>query len=37
MIVDAWRRSEDLGVAYPELKVKDIEAGKADPFESLTY
>ena len=37
MIVDAWHRSEDLGVAYPELKVKDIEAGKADPFESLTY
>jgi len=37
MIIDAWHRSEDLGVAYPEKKVKDIEAGKVDPFESLAY
>jgi hypothetical protein len=37
MIVDAWHYSATLGVAYPEMKVKDIEAGKADPLESLRY
>jgi hypothetical protein len=37
MIVDAWRHSADLGVAYPEMKVSDIEAGKADPYEELSY
>lgn len=37
MIVDAWHHSETLGVGYPEKKVSDIEAGKADPYESLTY
>jgi hypothetical protein len=37
MIIDAWHHSADMGVAYPEKTVKDIEAGKVDPFESLTY
>jgi hypothetical protein len=37
MIVDAWHASDNLGVGYPEMKVTDVEAGKADPFESLAY
>lgn len=37
MIIDAWHRSADMTVAYPEKKVSDILAGKADPYESLTY
>jgi hypothetical protein len=28
MIVDAWRASEDMGVGYPAISVRDIEAGK---------
>ncbi len=28
MIVDAWRASVDMGVGYPEIKVRDIEAGR---------
>jgi hypothetical protein len=35
MIVDAWRRSADMSVGWPEKKVSDVEAGKADPYESL--
>jgi hypothetical protein len=37
MIVDAWHTSETLSVGYPEMKVKDVEAGKADPLENLRY
>jgi hypothetical protein len=37
MIVDAWHQSETLGVGYPEKKVKDVLAGKADPVEDLRY
>ncbi len=37
MIIDAWHHSDALGVGYPEKKVTDIEAGKADPYEELTY
>lgn len=37
MIIDAWHHSDTLGVGYPEMKVSDIEAGKVDPYESLTY
>lgn len=37
MIIDAWKKSEDMSVAYPEVKVKDVLAGKADPYERLTY
>ena len=37
MIVDAWHYSDSLGVGYPEKKVTDIEAGKVDPYEELTY
>jgi len=37
MIVDAWHDSGTLGVGYPEMRVQDIEAGKADPLESLRY
>ncbi len=37
MIVDAWHHSDELGVGYPEKKVSDVEAGKADPYEQLTY
>jgi hypothetical protein len=35
MIVDAWRHSATLSVGWPAVKVADIEAGKADPYESL--
>jgi len=28
MIVDAWRASADMGVGYPMILVRDIEAGK---------
>lgn len=28
MIVDAWRASTDMGVGYPAISVRDIEAGK---------
>lgn len=27
MVVDAWRASEDMGVGYPVIAVRDIEAG----------
>jgi hypothetical protein len=37
LIVDAWHHSETLGVGYPEKKVKDVLAGKADPVEDLRY
>ncbi len=37
MIIDAWKKSADMGVAYPEVKVKDVLDGKADPYESLAY
>ena len=37
MIVDAWRASAGLSVGYPETKVSDVEAGKADPYASLSY
>jgi len=37
MIVDAWRLSDTLGVGYPEKKVSDVEAGRADPYEELSY
>jgi hypothetical protein len=28
MVVDAWRASADMGVGYPAISVRDIEAGK---------
>ena len=28
MIIDAWRASADMGVGYPAIPVRDIEAGK---------
>lgn len=37
MIVDAWNKSGEMGVGYPEIKVADILAGKADPYETLSY
>ena len=37
MIVDAWRASENGTVGYPAKKVSDIEAGKVDPYEDLSY
>jgi hypothetical protein len=37
MIIDAWKHSETLSVGWPEKKISDIEAGKADPYEELTY
>jgi hypothetical protein len=37
MIIDAWHHSEALGVGYPEKNVTDIEAGKYDPYDELTY
>ena len=35
MIADAWIASEDAKIGYPALAVKDIEAGKVDPFDPL--
>jgi len=35
MTVEAWRASGGMTVGYPQLRVSDIEAGRADPFESL--
>jgi hypothetical protein len=37
MIVDAWNKSTDLGVGYPETKVSDVLAGKADPYATLSF
>jgi len=37
MIVDAWHASETGTVGYPAAKVSDIEAGKVDPFDELSY
>jgi hypothetical protein len=37
MIAAAWRASENQTVAYPPVKVTDVEAGKADPYELLAY
>ena len=37
MIVDAWHESETQSVGYPPVKVTDVEAGKADPYASLSY
>lgn len=37
MIIDAWKKSAELGVAYPEVKVKDVLDGQMDPYESLSY
>jgi hypothetical protein len=28
MVIDAWRTSTDVGVGYPHVKVRDVEAGK---------
>jgi len=35
MIVSAWRGSEKATVGWPVLRVDDVLAGKADPFDSL--
>jgi hypothetical protein len=35
MTVEAWRASGAMTVGYPQLKVSDVEAARADPFESL--
>jgi hypothetical protein len=35
MIIDAYHHAADLGVNYPEVKVSEIEAGRADPTEAL--
>jgi hypothetical protein len=35
MIIDAYHHAADLGVGYPEVKVSEIEAGKADPADAL--
>jgi hypothetical protein len=37
MIVDAWHESDEQSVGYPPVKVSDVEAGKADPYEALSY
>ena len=37
MIVDAWHESDKLAVGYPPVNVTDVEAGKADPYEALSY
>ena len=37
MIVDAWKLSATLSVGWPATKVSDVEAGKADPYERLSY
>ena len=35
MIVDAWRASQDAVVGYPQVKVRDVEAGKVMPLAEL--
>ena len=37
MIVDAWHESDKLAVGYPPVNVTDVEAGKTDPYEALSY
>lgn len=31
MVIDAWHRSGEMSVGYPEKKIADIESGKIDP------
>lgn len=35
MTIDAWRASADASVGYPAVKVADVLAGRADPFNAL--
>jgi hypothetical protein len=35
MIIDAWRASAEGEVGFPAVKVSDVLAGRADPFDSL--
>jgi hypothetical protein len=35
MIIDAWKKSADMSVGYPEKKVSEIIGGGADPLDSL--
>ena len=35
MVVDAWRASPDATVGYPNVKLRDVEAGKVLPIEEL--
>jgi hypothetical protein len=37
MVVDAWHASDSESVGYPAVKVSDVEAGEADPYDALTY
>ena len=32
MIVDAWRASAKTKVGYPGVSLRDVEAGKVDPY-----
>jgi hypothetical protein len=36
MVIDAWHKSAEMSVGYPEKKVADILAGTVDPTESLS-
>jgi hypothetical protein len=36
MVIDAWHKSAEMTVGYPEKKVSDILAGTVDPAESLS-
>jgi hypothetical protein len=35
MVIDAWHKSAEMSVGYPEKKVSDILAGTVEPMESL--
>jgi len=35
MIADAWTASAEAQVGYPAVAVKDVEAGKVDPFDAM--
>jgi hypothetical protein len=35
MVIDAWHKSAEMTVGYPEKKVSDILAGTVEPMESL--
>jgi hypothetical protein len=35
LIVLAWRASSGVGVGYPQVTVRDVEAGRVDPYDAL--
>ncbi len=35
LVVDAWRASDEGKAGWPEITLKDVEAGKVDPYDAL--